>query len=287
MTITKELDNEKEEASTTTDKFWTKFFVILIICVVIDLILHIASPFEFISALEPNIITETLGVPTVASIYITIDFAILAFIFVKIQDKLRGNGIQKGLAFGISMGGFFFIGMLEMVILWDASFWAEIYSGLADWIPLILLGFLLGKYLIQDSDSKINEEMAITSKKNYVGILIITIFYLIGRYFQYYIIQLENVANSKPLETFLWTLGIGIWVSLSYIFLSPKLENTSHMNKSIWFGVIIFGINWILYHLFIPALFDTPISSVIWRALIDMVFVIIGIYVAEKVKPTL
>ncbi|MCK4566037.1 MAG: hypothetical protein KAU48_01890 [Candidatus Thorarchaeota archaeon] len=287
MINTEKKDNEKEEVNITTDNYWKKFVIFLAISVLIDLILHFVSPFGFITSLDLNIISATLGVPVVASIYIIIDFAILAFIFVKIQGELRGSKIQKGLAFGISMGGFFFIGMLEMVILWDSPFWAEIYNGFADCIPLIILGFLLGKYLAEDSDFKKNEEKAITKKEDIIAILVITIFYLIGRYFQYYIIQLENVANTNPVGTFLWTLGIGIWIALSYVFLSPKLENTSHMKRAIWFGVIIFGINWILYHLFIPALFDASIFDVLPRALIDMIFVIIAIYVVEKIKSTL
>lgn len=281
--------NEKIDTDITKEKgFWKKFLIILILSVVIDMIIHMISPFEIIvEALELNIVAEKLGVPAIASIYVLIDFGILAFIFVKIQDKLQGSKIQKGLAYGISVGGIFFIGMLEMVILWDSPFWTEIYNGFADWIPLIILGFLLGKYIAKDSNFKINEEKTMIRKKNFIDILTITTMYLIGRYFQYYIVQIENVSDSKPGWTFLWTLGIGIWISLSYVFLSPKLENSSPIKIAVWFGVFIFGINWILYHMFILALYNTPIVLVLNRAFLDTIFVIIAIYIAEKIKSIL
>ena len=279
---------EKNDVDLTKEKgFWKKFLIFLTLSIVIDLIIHILSPFELFAVLELNIVTEKLGVPVIAGIYIFIHFGILAFIFVKIQDKLQGKKIQKGLGYGISVGGFFFIGMLEVVILWDSPFWAEIYMGLADCIPLIILGFLLGKYIAKDSNFKRNEEKTLIRKKNLVDISIITTMYLIGRYFQYYVIQIENVSNSKPGWTFLWTLGIGLWISLSFIFLSPKLKNSSPVKIAVWFGIFIFGINWILYHLFMPALFDMPILPTLIRALVDTISVIIAIYITEKIKSKL
>jgi hypothetical protein len=101
-------------------KNWWKIMIIVFICAVIDLILHaLAAPINSsnTSFFKPSIFARKgLLIPAV-SVYMLIDFSILAIPFVFIQDGLSGKKWLKGLLYGFSFGGLYFVGMFEGIIL--------------------------------------------------------------------------------------------------------------------------------------------------------------------------
>lgn len=59
-------------------------------------------------------------------------------------------------------------------------------------------------------------------------------------------------------------------------------EAGNHNKRSLFFGGILFGINWCIYTLFWPLLFDISLFETFLRISLDILYIIIGTYVVER-----
>jgi len=53
--------------------------------------------------------------------------------------------------------------------------------------------------------------------------------------------------------------------------------------KSLFFGIIVFGINLFLFNFFITLVFESDIADLVIRTMADIISVTIGVYIYEKV----
>lgn len=259
-------------------KNWLKVLAIVIFCGFLDMLLH-----AFMSPLSSDGLTQKpsifvkhgLTMPAII-IWELLAFGVLAMVFMLIQHRLPGTGRKKGLLYGLSFGGLYQIGMLESVLLLKSSVWNELLMGLADFIPILLMGLLIGVFA------------GVAKQKNgrrhhSSSICVIAIFYLAGRYLAYAVFHIQSAYADKPLETFLWTLGMGLWIGVIYYILQPGIMGKSSFTQGLFFGVVIFGANWLMNHLFIVAVLEfTPDTFI--RAGTDIVFVAIGAFLYRKLS---
>ncbi len=76
------------------------------------------------------------------------------------------------------------------------------------------------------------------------------------------------------------------------LFLRLGISEKSLLAKAVYFGLIIFGIDYIMFNLFMPLVFEYQIwpvgaflsyADLFLRAANDIIFVTIGIYIYEKI----
>ncbi len=159
----------------------------------------------------------------------------------------------------------------------------EILYGLGDAFPFIIMGTLLGVFFGSSSTSKVNSN---PFKKHIISILSITLIYVLGRYFSYTIIGARSSYIEKPIETFAWTLGNGLLISIIYYLMKDTLHQYQLVKRAIVFSFVIFGIDWFLYNLFIPLIYDISLQQIVQsyfgRSIPDILYICIGVFFLEK-----
>ncbi|MDF2934453.1 MAG: hypothetical protein K0R36_3784 [Chryseobacterium sp.] len=264
----------------TFKKNWWKVILIIICSVFFDMILHaLISPLNSsnISLLKPSIFVKNgMVVPAIIG-WELLAFGVLALIFTMIQDNLPGNRRIKGFLYGLSFGGLYLIGMFESVLLFNSSLFNEFLMGLGDFVPILLMGILLGIFIGSDGTQY-------RKRQNVWSVLVIAILYIIGRYFAYSILQIESTYVIKPLGTFIWTLCQGLWVGIIFLILQTGIKGKSVISQGLFFGIVIFGSNWLTNHLFIAVISELSPDLFI-RAGTDILFITVGAIVCNKLFP--
>jgi hypothetical protein len=89
----------------------------------------------------------------------------------------------------------------------------------------------------------------------------------------------------KPEATFVWTLGVGLWLSVMYWLLKDESHDASPMTHAIRFGVLLFGGFWLIFQLFMLVFLQSSIfGDLLVRSLIDISCVTISIWIAKVLE---
>lgn len=251
-----------------------KIVGIVLFCGFLDLFLHaLLSPLSTSVIQNPSIFVEHgLTIPAVI-VWEILAFSVLALIFLLIQSRLPGTGRRKGFLYGLSFGGLYQIGMLESVLLLKSNVWNELLMGLADFVPILLIGILMG--------SLIGMTRPTEKEPHFVpSVCVIVLFYLAGRYLAYAVFHIQSAYADQPLETFLWTLCMGGWIGVIHFFLQRGAIGKTAFTQGLFFGAVIFGTNWLMNHLFIAAVAAWSPNLLI-RVGTDVVFLSAGAFVCR------
>lgn len=260
-------------------KRWFKVILIIIISSCFDIILHgLISPLSSsnVSSLKPSVFVKNgLLIPAIIAWEI-LAFTVFAAVFIFIENKLPWRKSINGILYGISFAMLYQIGMFEAVLLTNSNIYNEFLMGLGDFIPFLLSGFLLGKY--------IGTEHIQNRKRNSIAsIFVVAFFYFTGRYFAYTLVHIQSAYLTRPLGTLIWTLCQGICVGTIYYILQMATKGHSLLSQSIFFGILIFGPNWLVNHLFIACIAEFSPDLFI-RVGMDILSIVIGIYVYKKIS---
>jgi hypothetical protein len=263
--------------------FWKITGIALFSSLFATIIHALGPPLYDYNAPKSFIIENGLFPPAVIGLFF-ITFWALALVFVFIQDKLPGKGLLKGLRYGISFGVLWLIGMLEMSIAFGSPLKYEFLSGLCDCSSLILFGLLLGRFIATDSNRVINKK----SKSGLIPVFIIAGLFIVERYFRYFTLTHHNPGYfENSLVTFTFTLSLGLWIGVMYWLLRQELAKYSPAKRALWFGGIVFGIDWLFYNLFLLLFIKLPLIDILLVPTFDILSVIIGVFVFEKFNKAL
>ena len=255
-----------------------KIMGIVLLCTVFDVIVHYFGPDTLDTGFPKSVIVKNGLLIPAAILLFFITFGALAGIFVLIQDTLPGTKLYKGLLYGLLFGGLWFIGMFEPGI---SPLWLSFFSGLADGLPILLLGILLGVFTATDTNNHLEQRAA----NPMPSIVTVALLYTIGRYFSYAIIHIDSAYSSLPIATLFWTVGMGLWVGVMYPLLKQGVKGNSPLKRALMFGGIIYGTDWLLYHLFMILFFDISLADLVLRAGTDALFVAAGVFIFERFVP--
>ena len=205
--------------------------------------------------------------------------------FFILRKQLAGN-YKNGFLFGSMVGFLWLHGMFEAGIIKNIAQYKELIFGISEAIPIIVLGLLVS-YVLRREKILI-ENKRIEFKEILITLGSFTCIYLIQRYFSYKIIGIESAYTNKLWETFLWTAGNGIVIGAMYLLIKLFNVDYSVRQNIIVFGVLIFGIDWFLYNMFVPLFFNVSafeiVRSYIVRAVMDIISICFSVYFAEKVQ---
>ncbi len=229
------------------------------------------------TALQPSALSTSPLMGPILLTYLLATFGVLALTFVAIQAKLPCGKWRKGLWYGLVFGGMWYIGMLETVALWGNPLAQELFMGFADGLPIFTLSLLLGGCVATDSVYS-PDEVRITPG----AIPVVGGVYLIGRYAGYALLSVDSAYLTRPLTTALWTLAIGIWMGLGYWLLRAGVPARTPFGRALFFGGVVYGLNWAFFILFMPLLFEMNWGDVLLRAFSDALWITLGAFVVER-----
>lgn len=263
----------------TIIKNWFRILIISVTCGTLDFLLQGATSSlhtNNLQAVPPSIFVKTGTVYPVLILYYWVVYIVLACIFVLIQQELPGSQKKKGTLFGLCFGMMYLIGMYEGILILKDTFVNSTWVGLCDGLPILLMGVLTGVFVGTpgNKNHRIQKPLAV---------FIISLLFILGRYLSYSMLHIQSAYQDIPLGTFLWTLCQGLWVSVMYLTLRPGVKGKFSISRALFFGAFIFGVNWLLYHFFIPIMFETSVSDILIRVGVDVLSVTAGAFIYEKI----
>ena len=107
-------------------------------------------------------------------------------------------------------------------------------------------------------------------------LLTVTVCFFAGRMIQYLVFGVYSSFDEKPLETVLWCLLTGIAISCVMAWLNLYIHSENRMLQALILGVLLFGVDLILFNFFMPLVFDADIPDLILRTFIDILAVTVG-----------
>lgn len=253
-----------------------KTIAVIFLCVFIDIALHlITSGFSSMPA-NPNHsrFAQFFGVEATAFLWALLAFSAAACVFNRLKSTIPGAGLAKGIRYGGSLAMLWMLGMLEGVALFGNAILNEFVVGLSDAIPVFLLSILLS---LPNAQKKENYKAKRFSPGRKLGIIgIFAGVFLAGRYAAYCTGIIQSGYQSSPMYTLLWTFLTGVCIGTACIVLENPESTVSLKRGTVRFSLLIFGINWATFLIFMPLLFSGFILDVLLRIMTDIFIVIIG-----------
>lgn len=255
-----------------------KIVVIVLACVVLDIVLHVVTSSYSTMTENPNfsLVASILGTEITASLWALFAFSGVAFVYLNIRNEIPGKGLKKGLRYGTAIALLWLFAMLEGVSLFGNPIINEFVVGLSDAIPVFVLSILLSKLQTEKFEGDLSVTFILRQKIKTVSIF--TGIFLTGRYIAYLSGVIQSGNQTRPLQTFIWTLLMGISIGAAFVLLDNNRNGRSLKHRVLKFGFLIFGLNWAVFLVFMPLLFSGYIFDVFLRIIIDTTLVIFASY---------
>ena len=255
-----------------------KIVAIVLACVLLDIVLHIVTTSYSTMPKNANfsLVASILGTEITASLWALFAFSGVAFVYWKIRNEIPGKGVKKGLRYGTAIALLWMFAMLEGVSLFGNPIVKEFVVGLSDAIPVFVLSILLSKLKTEKVES--DHPLSFIFRQKIRAVSIFTGIFLTGRYIAYLSGVIQSGNQTRPLQTFIWTLLMGISIGAAFVLLDSNRNGRSLKYRAVKFGFLIFGLNWAVFLVFMPLLFSGYISDVFLRIIIDTTLVMIASY---------
>jgi hypothetical protein len=258
---------------------WRRLVLFVIIYNVLMTLSHIflPAPLNIADINNHSELALKFGFPLVAAAYTFLVSIILVLSICLVIPFIRD--FKKSM-FKLTL----FLGLLWFIGFFEAIFSEETYLDLlilaiGDSIPAFLLVFLIAKYSINIHDDfktegKLHEN---DIKYRIISVFAITISFTIVRLIGYYIINMKSRIDDMAVGIFIWTVLMGLLIGLEYIMYQKMDCNGLWIHRVFRFVIILFGINWIIFNLFVPLLLNEPYMEFIgYRGILDIVSVFVG-----------
>lgn len=257
-----------------------KIIAIVLASVLLDIVLHIVT--TSYSTIPENanysLVASILGTEITASLWALFAFSSVAFVYLNIRNEIPGTGVKKGFRYGTAIALVWLFAMIEGVSLFGNRFTNEFIVGLSDAIPVFMLSILLSRLQIEKAGS--DRLVTFNFRKKIKVVSIFAGIFLVGRYIAYFSGVIQSGNQTRPLETFICTLLVGISVGIAFVLLGKDSNGKSLKHRALKFGLLIFGFNWAVFLIFMPLLFSGYITDAFLRTIIDTTLVTISSYLA-------
>lgn len=260
-----------------------KYIAVVTLCSILDFSLHgitsKISPGPELNNL--SLLAKTIGTLPVVMLWILIAYSIVVYVFYRYEDKLPGVKSEKGLRYGIAIGLLWLWGVVEASSISGTTLIHETLGGISDGGPVVLMGLLLATFTIKKNSIE-DKKTTFNLTNIFSSVLIFSSVFLVGRYCIYFTRFIKSGYETRPCATFIWTLFMGMFVCVIYNLLGQTTKSSSTLLSAIKFGVIIFGVNWAVFQLFMPLVFEGTLVDIIIRSFADILFATLSYYLSES-----
>lgn len=259
-----------------------KFVAIIAVCVLLDIIGHLATS-KYSTMPEPpnySMLATWWGTELTVTLWALLAFFGAASVFCRFQNSIPGSGLAKGLRYGSAIALLWLFAMLEGVPLFGHAVINEFVVGLSDAIPVLVMGALLGWLIVKKGQPA--EPPGLTLKQKLLAVGVFSVIFVCGRYAAYSMEVIRSGLHTSPYHTFMWTLLMGACIGMTYILLGPAAHTFSIRRSAAVFGCCLFGVNWAVFLVFMPLLFSGFLTDVMFRIIIDILLVTIGYYLSHS-----
>ena len=257
-------------------KIGGKLILIGLITTIVRIIGQLLIPAGTQDVLKPSIYVNNGTMPMAFTIYGILAYTIIASMFLLVKDKISGSRAIRGLKYSISCCLVWVVYLLEP--LPHVAYMDKFTYPIADSIALLVLGSIAGIFLCEKEKRNCEK----TFKINIVSIIVITVFFAIGRIIQYKVIGIYSSYDDDKMESIEWVIFVGFVISLVLQWLNDKVVVTKKYIRPLLLGMVLFGVDLLLFNFFMPIVFDADISDLLIRTCVDCASVTIGCFYLQK-----
>ncbi|WDV47609.1 hypothetical protein PV797_07970 [Clostridiaceae bacterium M8S5] len=256
-----------------------KYILIIMISIMFAMLLHIITSNFSTTPKNPewSIIVQNIGLTATLILWYIIAFGSIALVYSMFRSSV--SGVRYGLGIGI----LWLWGMLEGVSLSGNPYINEFITGLSDALPIILMGLLLGRFIPNSENKKLRKEPILLRNK-IISLVSFSLVFLVGRSIFYYTGVMTCGYKQYPYFTVIWTFIMGTCIGIAYILIGQTMKRKSILHNAIKFGVIVFGVNWTVFVIFMPFVFRGKVVASIIRILVDVGLIICSCYLSERLS---
>jgi hypothetical protein len=264
---------------------WWRILVAALLATITRVLMLQLLPLSPTFELPLSPISRAIGmIPTALSV-VAASYLAIAIMLVLLRPNMTENRIGSVACCTLSFSAFWFVGVLETVPALGMALVPELKVALADIVPLIVLGLVIGL-----RTPGISHRQRIRRPVRYISMVAtIAAVYFVGRYFLYAVVHVNSGYAAREASTFVWTLAMGLAIGTAYVLLREGLGEQDPAPRGLWFGVALFGVVWALFNFFMPIVFDMSfikfhpaILNYVWRVAVDILAVTIGVWWAES-----
>ena len=266
---------------------WLKLTCIVLIALITRVLLLQILPLSSSSTFELSLsfISQKIGMIPTAAIVVTLSYTVIASVLIIVQEGLPDNKFERMVLCSLPYSLIWLMAVLETVSSLGKPFLPELFIGLSDIVPILMIGIMVGAWASRDTA----KQQSLFRRPKTTSIFIIAFSYFVGRYFLYTLLQINSGYLSQMNATFLWTLTTGFFIGLAYYMLHSGIKGDRPFSRGLWFGCVAFGLYWTLNNFFMPIVFDIsfiqmdpPILNYVYRVIGDIAFVVLGVWMVEK-----
>lgn len=256
--------------------------MIVIAYVIFDMALHrlFGWLFDFNyfdNGLPPSVFVKNGTFPVAAFVGFSAMFGFLALIYLRSSRGLGERPVWAGLRFFVPIAFVMFFGVLESAFVFPTPFRSEIITAVADAVPFILLGALLGWFVAPAGERGHEGDPA-----PWRSMLWIALIYVAGRYLvSYPILHIVSGYIDRAAGTLAWTIACGLSMGAFYWLAGSAFSAATPMQMAVRVGGAL-GTFWLMVQLFYALIFAVSVSDLIIRGMADTVYLIVGIYSFER-----
>ena len=247
-----------------------KIFLVGLATTIVRIIGQLSIPAGEQTVLVPSVFAQNGTIPLAFTVYGIFAYSLIASLFLLIRNRMSGNRVLQGLKYGLSCCIVWIVYLLEP--LPHVAGIDRITYPVADSLALIVMGLLLG-WLFGNPAQRVDKEK---TPFPILPVLAVTGGFFAGRMIQYLVFGVYSSFDEKPLETVLWCLLTGIAISCVVAWLNLYIHSENRMLQALILGVLLFGVDLILFNFFMPLVFDADIPDLILRTFIDILAVTVG-----------
>jgi len=258
--------------------------MIVLVCVIFDVALHRISAWMFDfdyfnNGLPQSVLVRNGTFPIAALLGFGVMFGFLALTYRRARPEMGGTQLRAGLRFFVPFAFIMFFGVFESAFIFPTPFKAEIITAIADAVPYLLLGVLLG-CVSHPGTGEGNRQQGTFGP--WQSMLWIAAFYVAGRYLiSYPVLHIVSGYIERPVGTFVWTVGCGLSMGTFYWLAGSAFSAATPLRKALRVGLTL-GIFWLMVQLFFALISEVSVSDLVIRGAADIVYLVAGIYSFEK-----
>jgi hypothetical protein len=210
--------------------------------------------------------------PVLFIIFITILFHLLIN-YIKLNYNIPVSNKTRGLVFGGIYGILWFLGFLELSVVYNSNIYRHLLSAIRDMLTLLVFGAAAGLMFTKKTNKYSID------RKTFLAIPFVGVFFLIMHWAQYGITFHELNQTIDNGWQILYLFCLGSWIGFMYLFLRQSDKNS--LWNIFFFAFNLIGVNWILYTSFYLVFLNLPIFDLIIRCLFDLIGITVGVVFVE------